>query len=339
MPGELSPELNRLMRPPAPMAATIVDEYESPIADLIRPHTELDGDVLGAIVGIPFDTSILGRQGAKLGPSAVRQGLNSCLCYEPSLGVDLSQAPRVADYGDVDVIQTNVDETWDRVSDVVAELVGFGKPLAVIGGDHGLSYPIIRGVTRAVEGRLGVISVDAHFDVRVSHHGEKGSGVPFRYMLEELGDSVSGANFTEFGIGGWLNTKLYHDYLKEKGARVITAREIWKGDISALITEAIDRAADGTEAIYLTFDIDAIEGAIVGGTNVPALGGLSAMEALEIVWQFAQHEKAIAMDVMEVSPLYDHSGLSERMGASLILNFLAGRYVAGGGPRDEAAID
>jgi arginase family enzyme len=95
----------------------------------------------------------------------------------------------------------------------------------------------------------------------------------------------------------------------------------------------LDRAADGTDAIYLTFDIDAIEGATVGGTNVPAIGGLSPMEALEIVWQFGLHPKALAMDVMEVSPVWDHSGLSERMGASLILNFLAGRYVDGGGAR------
>jgi formimidoylglutamase len=337
--SELKSDLKQLMRPPAPLSATIVDEYERPVADLIRPYTELDGDTLGSIVGIPFDTSILGRQGAKLGPGAVRQGLNSCLCYEPGLGVDLSEAPRIADYGDIDVVQTNVDETWDRVSAVVADLLSAGKPLAVIGGDHGLSYPIIRGVTRAVEGKLGVISVDAHFDVRVSHHGEKGSGVPFRYMLEELGDSITGKNFVEFGIGGWLNTKLYHEYLKEQGSRIITAREIWKSDVSALIDEAIEIAADGTDAIYLTFDIDAVEGAIVGGTNVPAIGGLSAMEAFEIVWRFARHEKAVAMDVMEVSPLYDHSGLSERTAASLILNFFAGRYVAGGGPIDESAVD
>ena len=123
------------MRPPTPLAATITDEYERPVADLIRPYTELDGDTLGSIVGVPFDTSILGRQGAKLGPGVVRQGLNACLCYEPGLGVDLSEAPRIADYGDVEVVQTNVDETWDRVSAVVAELLSSGKPLAVIGGN------------------------------------------------------------------------------------------------------------------------------------------------------------------------------------------------------------
>lgn len=331
MAEKLATDLQDLMRPPAALHAAITDPWEAPIADLIRPVDEVDGAPLAAILGIPFDTSILGRQGAKLGPSAVRSGLNSCLCYEPGIGVDLSQAARVADYGDVDVVQSNTDETWDRVTSVVSALVGFGRPLAVIGGDHGLTYSIIRGVTQAVSGKVGVISVDAHFDVRISHHGEKGSGVPFRYMLEELGDSISPANFTEFGIGGWLNTKFYGDYLSEREVRIITAREIWKGDISKLIEEALERAADGTDAIYLTFDIDAIEGAIVGGTNVPAIGGLTAMEAMEIVWQFGLHPKAVAMDVMEVSPLYDSSGLSERTAATLILNFIAGRYVAEGG--------
>lgn len=331
MADKLDKDLQDLMRPPVPLHAMVTDEYEAPIADLIRPVDEIDGDPLAAILGVPFDTSILGRQGAKLGPGAVRSGLNSCLCYEPGIGVDLAQAPRIADYGDVDVIQTDVDETWDRVSAVVAGIVGQGRPLVTIGGDHGLTYSIIRGVTRAVPGKIGVISVDGHFDVRVSHHGQKGSGVPFRYMLEEIGDRCPAENFTEFGIGGWLNTKIYGDYLAEKGARVITAREIWKGDVSELIAEAIDRAADGTDAIYMTFDIDAVEGAIVGGTNSPAIGGLSAMEAMELCWQFGLHPKAVAMDVMEVSPLYDSSGLSERTAATLVLNFIAGRYVAEGG--------
>lgn len=330
MPTPLAESVQNLLLPATPLSAAIADEYERPVADLVRPAAEIDGEPLASIVGVPFDTSIMGRRGAKSGPASVRAGLNSCLCYEPGLEVDLSEAPRVADYGDVDVLHTEVDATWDRVSDAIEGLVALGRPLVTIGGDHGLTYPIIRGVARAVEGRIGVISIDAHFDVRVSHHGEKASGVPFRYMLEELGGSIRGENFTEIGIGGWLNTKLYHDYLREQRARVITARELWKGDFAALVQEALDRAAAGTEAIYLTFDIDAIEGAVVGGTNVPAIAGLNPYEALEIVWEFARHPKALAMDVMEVSPAWDHSGLSERMAASLILHFLAGRYVSAG---------
>lgn len=330
MATSLPKHLQDLLLPAAPLAPAIVDEYEHPASELIRPAAELTDEPLASIVGVPFDTSILGRRGAKGGPAAVRTGLNASLLYEPGIEVDLSEAPRVADYGDVDVMHTDVDATWDRVSDVVEGLTKLGKPLVAIGGDHGLSYPLIRGFSRAIEGKVGVILVDAHFDVRIAHHGEKGSGVPFRYMLEEMDGKVSPKNFTEFGIGGWLNTRFYHDYLREKGVRIITNREIWKGDFDALVDEAIEIAADGTDAIYLTFDIDAIEGAIVNGTNVPALGGLSALEAMELVWKFARHPKALAMDVMEVSPVYDHSGKSERMAASLILQFLAGRYVASG---------
>jgi agmatinase len=77
----------------------------------------------------------------------------------------------------------------------------------------------------------------------------------------------------------------------------------------------------------MTFDIDAVEGATVGGTNVPAIAGLSPYQALELVWAFGRHPKAIRFDVMEVSTPWDPSGLSERMAASLALNFIAGRHV------------
>jgi len=311
-----------------PLSPMIRDEYERPVADLVRPAAEVEGDPLASILGIPFDTSIMGRRGAKGGPAAVRDALAGCLCYEPGLDVDLSEAPRVADFGDVDVLHTEVDETWSRVTDVVEALLGLGAPLVTIGGDHGLAFPVIRGVAQAVGGRVGVISVDAHLDVRVSHHGEKSSGVPFRYMLEELSDQVSGRNFVQFGIAGWLNTRSYREYLREHDVRVVTARELYRGDFDALMAEAIERAADGTDAIYMTFDIDAVEGATVGGTNVPAIAGLSPYQALELVWAFGRHPKAVGFDVMEVSPPWDPSGLSERMAASLILNFIAGRHVA-----------
>lgn len=326
--AQLASDVQELLFAPRPFVAPISDPYESPIADVIRPAGEVDGAPLARMFGVPFDTSILGRRGAKSGPAGVRAGLETFLSYDPNIDVNLADAPRVADHGDVDVMFTDVDATWDRVTSVMKGIAGLGSPVVAIGGDHGLTFPLIRGLCQAVEGRVGVISVDGHLDVRISHHGEKSSGVPFRYMLEELPDKVRGANFTQFGIGGWLNTKIYKEYLDEKGVRVITGREVWKGDFAALAQEAIERAADGTEAMYLTFDIDAIEGAVVRGTNSPAIGGLHPFEALELVLEFARHPKALAMDVMEVAPVYDGSMLSERTAGSLILHFLAGRHLA-----------
>ena len=164
--------IRELLLDPPSLVPPVRDAYEAPAADVVRPAAEVV-DPLIHLLGVPFDVTILGRRGAKEGPAGVRRGFLTCLSYEPGLGVDLSTAPRIADVGDVDVLHTNVDATWDRVSAVVEALVGTGVPLAVVGGDHGLAFPILRGVGAALAGRrVGVISVDAHFDVRISHHGE-----------------------------------------------------------------------------------------------------------------------------------------------------------------------
>ena len=315
-----------LLIPRGGLSPAIFDEYERPVAEVFRPSSEVE-EPLGYFVGVPFDTAILGRRGAKSGPEAVRQSLNMHLAYEPNWEVDLSEAPRIADVGDVDVMHTDIDATWERVTTVVGDRARRGKPFVVVGGDHGLTFPIIRGAAQAVSGNLGVISVDAHFDVRISHHGEKSSGVPFRYMLENMDGKVRGRNFVEFGIGGWLNTKMYHDYLKRHEVRVITQREIARGDLDALVGEALATAADGTDGVWMTVDIDGIDGAVVDATNVPAVGGLSPFQVRELVWAFARSDKAIGMDVMEVSPGWSSTTLTERMAAFLVLDFFAGRYV------------
>jgi agmatinase len=322
-------EISDFLLPPPSLTPAVRDPYEAPAADVIRPASEVSGDPLLHLLGIPFDVTILGRRGAKDGPAGVRRGFLTCLSYEPGLDVDLATARKIADVGDIDVFHTNVDATWDRVSDVVAALVRTGVPLAIVGGDHGLAFPILRGVGAALPGRrIGVISVDAHFDVRVSHHGEPSSGVPFRWILDRHSDSYSGRNLVEFGLGGWLNTKVYHDYLKEQGARIVTMREIRKGDWDGLVAEALERASDGADAIWMTFDIDAIEGSTAGATNVPAIGGLSPFQAQDLVFAFARHPKAVGMDVMEVSPPLNPTGLTERQAASLILDFAAGVHVS-----------
>jgi formimidoylglutamase len=312
----------QLLAPPA-LTPAVRDAYEAPAADVLRPADEVSA-ALANLLGIPFDVTILGRRGAKDGPSGVRRGFLTCLSYEPGLGVDLS-GDRIADFGDVDVFHTDVASTWDRVSDVVAALVGTGTPLVCIGGDHGLAFPVLRGAARGIGGgRVGVIQVDAHFDVRITHHGEPSSGVPFRWILDRHPESFSGRNLVEFGIGGWLNTKTYHEWLLEQGARIVTLREIRRGDFDALVAEALAIAADGTDAIWMSFDIDAIEGATAGATNVPAIGGLSPFQAQDLVYAFARHPKAIGLDIMEVSPPLNSSGMTERQAASLVLDFAAG---------------
>jgi formimidoylglutamase len=332
----LPEDIRNLLIPPPSLAPGVRDPYEAPAADIVRPAGELD-DPLVHLLGIPFDITILGRRGAKEGPAGVRRGFLTCLTYEPGLDIDLATSRGIADVGDVDVLHTNVEGTWDRVSAVVSALVGSGTPLVCIGGDHGLAFPILRGVSQALPGkRIGVISVDAHFDVRITHHGEPSSGVPFRWIIDRHPEAFSGRNLVEFGLAGWLNTKVYHDWLVEQGAKLMTLREIRRRPWDDVVREAFDHAADGADAIWMTFDIDAIEGSTATATNVPAIGGLSPFQAQDLVHAFAQHPKAIGLDIMEVSPPLSSTGLTERQAASLVLDFAAGRHLLGGSRADRS---
>lgn len=327
MSAALSEDVRNLLIAPPSLVPGVRDPYEAPAADIVRPMVELD-DPLAHLLGIPFDVTILGRRGAKEGPAGVRRGFLTCLTYEPGLEIDLATSRGIADVGDVDVLHTSVEGTWDRVTAVVAALVATGTPLVCIGGDHGLAFPVLRGVAQGLPGRrIGVISVDAHFDVRISHHGEPSSGVPFRWILDRHPEAFAGRNLVEFGLAGWLNTKRYHDWLVEQGARLISLREIRRRDWDAVVQEAFDHAGDGADAIWMTFDIDAIEGSTATATNVPAIGGLSPFQAQDLVHAFAQHPKAVGMDIMEVSPPLSSTGLTERQAASLVLDFAAGRHL------------
>lgn len=291
----------------------------------MRPAAELAPDVAGAaLVGIPFDTTTLGRGGSRHGPAAVRAALATCLCYDAGFGIDLAGAPRVADWGDVDVVLTDVDESWRRVTDCVGSLARTGLPLVAIGGDHGLTFPILRGLAGG-SGSLGVISVDAHFDVRISQREQVSAGVPFRYALEQLGGAISGRNLVEFGIGGWRNSRLYADYLREQGARVIAARELHRGDLDALVAEALAVAGDGTDGIWLSIDIDGVDGSQAAGTGTPATAGLSSFQLLELVWAFGRDPKARGLDVMEVAPAWEHGTATAALAANCVLTFLGAR--------------
>lgn len=147
-------------------------------------------------------------------------------------------------------------------------------------------------------------------------------------MLEELPEFVRGRNLVEIGIAGWRNTYRYASYLAEQGARVIPARELHRGDFDELIAEALARAADSTTGIWLTIDIDGVDGAQAPGTGTPAIGGLTSLQLLEIVWAFGGYPKALGVDVMEVAPPYDRDSRTAALAATAILTFAAARHAA-----------
>jgi formimidoylglutamase len=307
-----------------PMRASIPDQDERSMAELIRPYDrETQADV--ALLGIPFDTTTIMRRGSRFGPQAIRAALASCTSFEPGLGVDLADGPTVCDMGDVDVLHTSIEETWKRTQTVVRDLVRSGLAPLVIGGDHGNTYPVVLGVAEALQAPVGVIVFDSHYDVRVAHHGEPSSGVPFRYLLEHEPVVLRGENLVEIGISGWHSARMFRDYCRERGVTVVSAREAHRTSPEEIARRAVSIAGRDTAAIWVSVDVDAVDVAFAPGTNAPAVGGLTSYQLLDMVYVLGLDSRVIGLDVMEVSPPFDGSGNTAALAAAVLLNYLAGR--------------
>jgi formimidoylglutamase len=304
----------------------VPDEYDVGLRDIMVDWREVETADIG-LVGVPFDTAVMGRRGCRFGPESVRNSLVFSNVYEPGIDIDLSTGLSVTDFGNIDVLQTEVLKTHERIEKVITAIFKLGVTPAIIGGDHSIAYPTSKSLINATEGNVGVVMIDSHLDVRHSHHGEVSSGTPFRRLMEEPERPVLPKNLVEIGINGWLNSRYYMDYCREMGVNVIPARQVHRRGVDDVIAQALEALTDGTEAFFLSIDIDGLDMSVAPGTCAPTPGSLSAYQTLELVWQIGQHPLCRGMDIVEVAPCLDAAGVTSIMCAALIMNFLAATKV------------
>lgn len=314
----LPAEAEKLLLPADKVGKFVPDEYDVELADLIQDWRAVDRVDVG-FLGIPFDTSVMIRRGCRFGPSGVRRSLMLSTSFEPGLNVDLAEGITIADFGDVDVVHTDVHETHRRIETVLTPIFEAGVMPIVIGGDHGTTYASVKALTNAVDGRIGVINIDAHLDVRISHHGEISSGTPFRRLLDLPGQPLRPENFVELGINGWHNSAFYMRWCREQGITIISAREVHQRGIESVVDDALEIAGRGVEALYVSFDIDSLDAAYAPGTCAPNPGGLTGYQALEAVFRAVQHPKVRGFDLVEVAPPLDVLDLTSYMGAAVAM--------------------
>jgi formimidoylglutamase len=233
---------------------------------------------------------------------------------------------RAADIGDVFVTLTDMATTFGRVADIVSALVAHGIVPIVIGGDHSVSYPCLCGMVRAIgeHKRLGIIHFDAHHDLREAHLGAESSGVPFRKALETLSQAVLGRNLVQIGIAEFANSPQLAAFAGACGVTVIPGRGLRHDGMRKAVEQALERASDGTDAIYVSVDIDCIEQAQAPGTAAPNPFGLDLRDVQEALRLIGAHAKIAGFDLVEISPPFDRDDMTGRAGASLVLSFLYG---------------
>jgi formimidoylglutamase len=279
-------------------------------------------DIDCALLGVPYDGASVVRSGSRHGPDAVRQALMYFTTYS-SRDRRTMTGFRAADIGDVQVVLTDMEGTFARITDTLKHLVSRGVVPVVIGGDHSIAFPNLRGVIQAMgPGKnLGVIHFDAHHDLREAHMGAESSGVPFRRALEMPDTLLNGRNLVQIGMAEFTNSPQLDNYAQGMGVTVISALEVRERGIAAVIDQALAVAGDGTHAIYLSVDIDLSQ---APGTAAPNPFGLHAHDVQYAMRRIGASGKLIGADLVEISPPFDPRNITGSTGASLILSLLYG---------------
>jgi len=288
------------------------------IASMLRlPHLASPVGLDAAFIGIPLDIGTSLRSGTRFGPRQLRSESVMIRPYNMATGAAPFDSLSVADLGDVAINTFNLLDTvrlieahYDRVleHDVI--------PLT-LGGDHTLTLPILRAMKKKY-GKIGLVHVDAHADVNEHMFGEKiAHGTTFRRAVEE--GLLDCDRVVQIGLRAQGYAADDFDWCREQGFRVVQAEECWHRSLTPLMAEVRERVGGGP--VYLSYDIDSIDPAWAPGTGTPEIGGLTTIQALEII-RGCRGLELVGCDLVEVSPPYDTTGNTALLGANLLYEML-----------------
>lgn len=301
---------------------------------LNAPHVQPDREALRrsgathAVLGLPFDSTTVTRPGASHGPRAVRDASSHYAFgenYHYDYDITYTDFLSLVDCGDVNAVAGSAARTFERAEAVLAEIYEAGCFPMLVGGDHAVSIPGARALAARLDGAMGFVMFDTHLDTAPDIDGETLSHCSPVHRLLDL-PNVNGRNIAIIGIHGAANPRLEQDVADAHGVTVFTVRDVERLGIEEVSQRALEIATDGTASMYLSVDIDVLDGAYAWGTCGPEIGGLTGRElvrGLEIVGQGPLG----AMDCVEVAPMYDPSGHTARVGARVVIDVLAGQAV------------
>jgi agmatinase len=263
-----------------------------------------------AIVGAPLDDGVSHRSGARFGPRAIREA-NYATGHLHSLqhpgGLEPLEVLTVVDAGDANVVPALIERGHAMIYRKVLEVAGTGAIPIVLGGDHSITWPSATAIAEVrAPGSIGIVHFDAHADTAPEDWGQlAGHGTPMRRLIES--GAVAGRNFVQVGLRGYWPPVDVFDWMKAQGMRWHFMREIEERGAEAVIDDAIAEALDGPDAVYLSIDIDVLDPGTAPGTGTPEPGGLLPRELLRAVRRIVGSVELAGMDVVEVSPPYDHA--------------------------------
>lgn len=283
-----------------------------------RPEAPDQADFGGlqvALIGVPMDLAVTNRAGSRLGPRAVRS-VERIGPYNHAQRVAPSAELRAADVGDVPFrSRYSLPDSIQDIEDFYTRVAAAGVLPLSVGGDHSISYPILRALGR--ERPVGLVHIDAHCDTSGEMEGSRfHHGGPFRQAV--LDGVLDPERTIQIGIRG--SAEMLYEFSYVSGMTVVHAEEVDMMGLAAVIARA--RAVVGDQPFYLSFDIDSLDPAFAPGTGTPEAGGLTSREAMAII-RGLRGLPIIGGDVVEVAPQYDATTATAQAGAQMLFELFS----------------
>jgi agmatinase len=292
--------------------------------DLDDPTTYADADVV--VLGAPFDGGTSHRPGTRFGPQAIRtadylphDGSRPSLALRTDGLTDLT----VYDAGDVEMFAGDIEQSLGALEAAVEQVARTGAIPVSLGGDHSIAFPDVKGCANVVgAGRVSMIHFDAHADTGdISFGSLWGHGQPMRRLIES--GALRGDRFLQIGLRGYWPPPETLDWMAAQRMRSYEMTEIGQRGLTDCLTEAFAIATDECEGVFLSVDIDVVDPGHAPGTGTPEPGGLSARDLLDAVRRICLELPVVGMDVVEVSPPYDHADITAALANRVVLEALS----------------
>jgi agmatinase len=306
------------VEPVGPVDPLMVPRYAGLPTFARLPRLE-DVDVCDvAVLGIPFDSGVTYRPGARFGPHGIRAGSRLLRAYHPALDVRPFAEQQVADAGDVGCSPFDIGEAISQIESAAEEVLGSASRLLALGGDHTIALPLLRAMRRR-HGPVALVHFDAHLDTWDTYFGAAYThGTPFRRAWEE--DLLLEDRATHVGIRGPLFSP--EDLVDDArfGFEIVTAMDVLDEGRRAIADRIRSRL--GEAPVYVSIDIDVLDPAFAPGTGTPEAGGLTSRELLGILRGLAG-VNLVGADIVEVAPPFDHAEVTAVAASHVAYEMLA----------------
>ena len=327
----------------SPLGGEGADNYRSPshISFLRQPFVSLEGDDLAksdapyVFIGVPFSEGSVGRSGSEEAPLAFRVGSLDYFSFWFEFMVDLHKT--VVDAGDIPLPRADPKLAHERIYNAVRKVLAAGKIPIICGGDRSISIPAAKALSAhlGVGKKMGYMHLGAHLDMADNWAGETHLSTNAMARITEL-RNLDMANCAHIGARNAFNSKDQVELAKNRHMRFYPMMEVLDRGIDDVMDEAVSRVWDGTDAQYLSVNLNILDSSAAPGVTFTESGGLNSRELIRVAKKISDRGHISVIDVTELCPMTDVAGSTSRTAVTIVQQIMAGIQKVHGKTLDES---